>query len=66
MNKLGYLATLLAFAFRENRSLYLAVALAVLSVVLELAAMTSLLPLAVVASGQPIPEDAFIVRGHSS
>jgi ABC-type bacteriocin/lantibiotic exporter with double-glycine peptidase domain len=56
VDRLGYLRSLLRFAFRKNPYLYLSLTLSVVSVVLELAAMTTLLPLASLAAGQTLPE----------
>jgi ABC-type bacteriocin/lantibiotic exporter with double-glycine peptidase domain len=62
MNRITYLRTLLSFAFRENPLLYLSLAVSVLSVFLEIAAMTTLLPLSIFAAGQPISDDMWVVR----
>lgn len=57
-----YTARLVAFAFRTNPALYLALLLALLSVCTELAAMTSLLPLAALALDSAPPADSVVVR----
>lgn len=51
MKRLAYLRVLVAFAFKENPLLYVALMVSTGSVFLELAAMTTLMPLASVASG---------------
>ena len=51
---LGYAARLVAFALRVNRWLYVAVVLSLVSVVIEIVAMSSLLPLSTLAfEGRP-------------
>jgi len=61
MNRLDYLRSLIRFAFRNNPLLYACLGLSVLSVGLELAAMTVLMPLAtVIANGATA--NATIVR----
>jgi ABC-type bacteriocin/lantibiotic exporter with double-glycine peptidase domain len=62
MNQLAYLRTLVVFAFRENPLLYLSVGISILSVMSELAAMASLLPLASLAAGQSVPGNSVVVR----
>jgi ABC-type multidrug transport system fused ATPase/permease subunit len=62
MKQLGYLRTLLGFAFRENPLLYLTVVISLLSVASEIAAMAGLLPLLSIAAGQATPQDALIVH----
>jgi len=62
VNRVAYLRTLLSFAFSENPLLYLSVTVSVLSVFLELAAMTTLLPLSSAAAGRPLSEDTWIVE----
>jgi ABC-type multidrug transport system fused ATPase/permease subunit len=62
LNRITYLRTLLFFAFGENPLLYLSLAVSVLSVFLELAAMTTMLPLSMVAAGQPLPEEMWVVK----
>ncbi|THJ19895.1 MAG: ABC transporter ATP-binding protein [Nitrospira sp. CG24E] len=62
IDRLTYLRTLLSFAFRENPLLYVSIIVSVLSVFLELAAMTMLLPLSIIAAGQPLPNDMWVVR----
>jgi ABC-type multidrug transport system fused ATPase/permease subunit len=54
MRQLNYLRSLTAFAFRENPLLWLAVLVSLGSVVLELAAMATLMPLAAAATGRPV------------
>ncbi|HYV63910.1 MAG TPA: ABC transporter transmembrane domain-containing protein, partial [Bryobacteraceae bacterium] len=66
MNRLVYLRTLLTFAFRENPLLYLCIAISVLSVAAEIAAMAGLLPLISIGAGQPAPPDAIIVQSARS
>jgi ABC-type bacteriocin/lantibiotic exporter with double-glycine peptidase domain len=48
-----YVWALFRFAFRNNPLLYLSLAISVVSVCLELAAMTALMPLASLSAGQP-------------
>lgn len=60
--RLNYLRLLLGFAFQRNPLLYLGMVLSLTSVCLELAAMTTLLPLAVVASGGQPADNALAVR----
>lgn len=62
MNQFAYLRVLVAFAFRENPLLYLALLVSVGSVFLELAAMTTLLPLANVASGHAMDGNSGLGR----
>src|SRR5690349_14116316 len=62
LNRITYLRTLLCFAFSENPLLYLSLAVSVLSVLLELAAMTTMLPLSMVAAGQALPEEMWVVK----
>lgn len=62
MNQLAYLRVLVAFAFRENPLLYVALLVSVGSVFLELAAMTTLLPLANVASGHAMDSNSGLGR----
>jgi ABC-type bacteriocin/lantibiotic exporter with double-glycine peptidase domain len=62
MTQLRYLSSLFAFAFANNKELYLAIVLAVASNVLELAAVICLLPLAQVAADGRIPRDSIVVR----
>jgi ABC-type bacteriocin/lantibiotic exporter with double-glycine peptidase domain len=52
---LFYIARLVKFAFATNPALYLAVALSFLAVAVELAAISSLLPISALALNQPIP-----------
>jgi ABC-type bacteriocin/lantibiotic exporter with double-glycine peptidase domain len=59
---MGYLISLLKFAFSTNRMLYFSVALSVVSAAIELVAMTSVYPLLVIASGQGVPEGDLFVR----
>ena len=60
LKQLAYLRSLVAFAFQKNPLLYLALLISAGSVVLELAAMTILLPLATVASGKAIDVDSVL------
>lgn len=62
MKQFAYMRTLLRFAFRENPLLYLCIAISVLSVAAEIAAMAGLLPLITIAAGQPAPQDSLIAR----
>lgn len=62
MNQLAYLRVLVAFAFRENPLLYVALLVSAGSVFLELAAMTTLLPLANVASGHAMDSNSGLGR----
>jgi len=62
MKQFEYLKTLLGFAFRENPLLYLCIAVSLLSVGVEIAAMAGLLPLISIAAGQPAPADSLVVR----
>lgn len=62
MRQLAYVVSLTRFAFRANPLLYVSVAVSLLSVVIELLAMSSLLPLIRAASGQTIPANGMIVR----
>ncbi len=61
IDRIAYLQSLLRFAFKENPLLYISIAVSVLSVVLELAAMTALLPIAAIAAGQPLPKDSMVI-----
>lgn len=60
MKRFAYLRTLLVFAFRENPLLYVALAVSIASVAIELAAMASLMPLASVAAGQKLSQTSRI------
>jgi ABC-type bacteriocin/lantibiotic exporter with double-glycine peptidase domain len=62
MKQFSYLKTLLRFAFREDPLLYLCIAISVLSVGAEIAAMLGLLPLLSIAAGQAAPADSLVVR----
>ena len=62
MSGLKYIGALLAFAFRNNALLPVSLVLSVASVLLELAAMASLMPLASIAAGQQTPNEAAVVR----
>jgi ABC-type multidrug transport system fused ATPase/permease subunit len=62
MNRVAYLRTLLSFAFGENPLLYLSVVVSIVSVFLELAAMTTLLPLSIIAAGQLLSEEMWVVN----
>lgn len=62
MNQLAYLRVLVAFAFRENPLLYVALLVSIGSVFLEIAAMTTLLPLANVASGHAMDANSGLGR----
>lgn len=54
MKHLDYLRAIIAFAFRENPLYYLAVFVSLASVVIEIMAMASLMPLAAIASGHQL------------
>ncbi len=60
--RLSYLRSLIGFAFQNNPLLYGALALSVFSVIIELAAVSSLMPLAAVAAGESAPVDSPTVR----
>jgi ABC-type bacteriocin/lantibiotic exporter with double-glycine peptidase domain len=62
VNRLNYLRLLFAFAFQKNPLLYLTLALSVVSVCLELAAMTTLMPLATAAGGATPASNSFTVK----
>jgi ABC-type bacteriocin/lantibiotic exporter with double-glycine peptidase domain len=62
LRRLEYLLHLLRFAFSANRLLYLATAATLASLFVELAAMSSLLPLANLAIGQPVDEGYVLMR----
>jgi ABC-type multidrug transport system fused ATPase/permease subunit len=62
MIHIEYLRSLFKFAFKNNPLLYLSLLLSVISVCLELAAMTALMPLASLASDQPTAPDGILVR----
>lgn len=54
MKHFSYLKRLFVFAFQNNPLLYVALFISAASVLLEIAAMASLVPLMAVASGQPL------------
>ncbi len=58
---LGYIRRLIGYAFKHNSLFYLAISLSVVSVILELVAMSVLFPLSQLATGQTLGSD-FIVR----
>jgi ABC-type multidrug transport system fused ATPase/permease subunit len=62
MIHLAYLRSLFGFAFKNNPLLYVSLFLSVISVCLELAAMTALMPLASLASDQPSIPSGILVR----
>lgn len=62
MVHLKYLRSLFGYAFRHNRLLYVSLGLSVVSVCLELAAMSILMPLASITSGDSPSGSAFAVR----
>ena len=62
MIHLIYLQSLFRFAFKNNPLLYISLLLSVISVCLELAAMTALMPLASLSSGQPTAPSGALVR----
>jgi len=57
-----YVLKLVKFAFRANRLLYISLAISLFSVVIELLAMSSLLPLFQAVSGNVPETDSFIAR----
>jgi hypothetical protein len=57
-----YLKKLLTFAFDKNPLLYVALLISAFSVLLEIAAMTSLIPMAAVASGQQLQSQALLTH----
>jgi ABC-type multidrug transport system fused ATPase/permease subunit len=65
MIHLAYLRSLFRFAFRNNPLLYASLLLSVISVCLELAAMTALMPLASLTSNQPGVPSGFLVESLS-
>jgi ABC-type bacteriocin/lantibiotic exporter with double-glycine peptidase domain len=62
MKHLSYLRALFSFAFRNNPLLFVAVVVSVFSVFIEITAMATLMPLASVAAGNPLPGDTFSAR----
>jgi ABC-type multidrug transport system fused ATPase/permease subunit len=66
MNHLAYLRSLFRFAFKYNPLLYVSLFLSVISVCLELAAMTALMPLASLTSNQPSVPSGILVRSLSN
>jgi len=58
----AYVINLVKFAFRANWLLYVSIAISLLSVVIELLAMSSLLPLFQSVSGVAPAEDGFIAK----
>jgi ABC-type bacteriocin/lantibiotic exporter with double-glycine peptidase domain len=58
---LAYVASLLRFAFQTNRMLYVSLTVSLLSVAVELAAASSLIPLSTLALGQKIADDSIFV-----
>jgi ABC-type bacteriocin/lantibiotic exporter with double-glycine peptidase domain len=65
MIHLAYLRSLFRFAFKYNSLLYVSLLLSVISVCLELAAMTALMPLASLTSNQPGVPSGILVRSLS-
>lgn len=61
MKQFTYLKALLGFAFRENPLLYLALMISALSVVIEVAAMAVLVPLASASSGAAVGGDVDVI-----
>jgi ABC-type multidrug transport system fused ATPase/permease subunit len=57
-----YLRSLFKFAFKNNPLLYVSLVLSVVSVCLELAAMTALMPLASLSAGQPTAQGGILLR----
>lgn len=66
VSRFAYLRSLFEFAFRNNPLLYVTLALSAVSVFLEIAAMTVLLPLVTVVSGSTIDSDQYVVRALTS
>lgn len=62
MNPLKYIFNLLAFAFRANRMLYASIAVSLFSAVIELLAMSSLLPLFQAVSGNGAQTGGLVSR----
>lgn len=62
MRQISYVGHLLKFAFHLNRSLYLSIVLALISVVIELLAMSSLLPLLGLIAGQSKPPNGIVIN----
>ncbi len=60
-----YLSNLTKFAFRENRLLYLSVAISIFSVFLELLALSSLLPLLELVSDNKFSADGWVAQALS-
>jgi len=60
---LKYVANLMRFALRENPLLYASIAISLLSVVVELLAMSALLPLFTLVSGGVPSSDEIVVEG---
>ena len=63
MNRLNYLSQLVAFAFRRNPFLYFSLVLSLLSVVIELAAMSILFPLSELVFGRQLAPGVSLVGG---
>lgn len=63
MKHIEYLRHLLQFAFRRNPLLYVSLLLSLVSVVVELAAMSSLFPLSVLALGKPLDAELSLASG---
>lgn len=62
MKKIAYLIKLLRFAYKNNPILVIFPVISILSISAELLAMMSLLPLTMIASGQPFNERDPIIR----
>ena len=63
MKHLKYVSDLMRFAFRENSLFYLSIAISIFSVVIELLAMSNLLPLFTLVSGGSTAPSGIIVSG---
>ncbi len=62
MARLNYLRLLFKFAFKNNPLLYLSLFLSIVSVCLELVAMTALMPLANLSSDRPTSPEGFLIQ----
>ena len=65
LKDLAYLKRLIKFAVQESPLFYLSSLLALISVFVEILAMTSLLPLSALATHQPLSQKSLIVRALS-
>jgi len=62
---LSYIFNLTKFAFKENRLLYLSIVISLLSVVIELIALSSLLPLLEIVSKNHVATEGMIIDAFS-